>query len=93
MNGKDVRQMKNSWFIKITSSILVICMVCLLYIQADKALTKRVIDQELRGVWVSTVWNLDYPVAPTTSSEELKRQTDAILETVDEKGFNAVFFQ
>lgn len=85
--------MRSSWIVKITSSILVICMVCLLYTQADKALTKRVIDQELRGVWVTTVLNLDYPVTPTVSSIELKEQADAILENVDANGFNAVFLQ
>ena len=91
--------MKGSWIVKIACSILVICMVCLLYIQAgkvvieEKVLTKREIDQELRGVWVSTVVNLDYPITPTTSSEWLKMQTDMILEKVDESGFNAVFLQ
>ena len=85
--------MKNSWHVKIVSSILVICMVCLLYIQASKVLMKREIDQELRGVWVATVVNLDYPVTPTTSVESLKRQTDTILENVDKNGFNAVFLQ
>ena len=91
--------MKSSWIVKIACSALVICMVCLLYIQAgkvvieEKVLTKREIDQELRGVWVSTVVNLDYPVTPTTSSEQLKYQADTILEDVDESGFNAVFLQ
>lgn len=93
MNGKAERQMKNSWHVKIVSSILVICMVCLLYIQASKVLMKREIDQELRGVWVTTVVNLDYPITPTTSAESLKMQTDTILENVDENGFNAVFLQ
>ena len=85
--------MKNSWHVKTVSSILVICMVCLLYIQASKVLMKRERDQELRGVWVATVVNLDYPVTPTTSVESLKRQTDTILENVDKNGFNAVFLQ
>ena len=85
--------MRSSWIVKISSYILVIFMVCMLYIQADKALTKRVIDQELRGVWVTTVLNLDYPATPTVSSEELKEQADAILENVDANGFNAVFLQ
>lgn len=91
-NRKDVHQMRRSWMVKIASCVLVICMICLLYIQAGKV-SKRVIDQELRGVWVATVVNLDYPVKPTASSERLKQQTDTILEKVDENGFNAVFLQ
>ena len=55
--------------------------------------SKREADGEMRGVWVSTVWGLDYPSAPTTSAEELKSQADAILEGADQYGFNTVFLQ
>lgn len=48
---------------------------------------------ELRGVWVSSVINLDYPAAPTASEAELKRQADAILDGAAALGFNAVFLQ
>ena len=37
-------------------------------------------EEEMRGIWVATVSNLDYPVAPTASSEELARQADMILD-------------
>lgn len=49
--------------------------------------------QELRGVWVSTVANLDYPLSPTTNSEELKKQADKIISDCADLGFNAVFLQ
>ena len=50
-------------------------------------------DKEMRGVWVSSVINLDYPKAPTTSADELCKQADAILDGAVECGFNAVFLQ
>lgn len=37
--------------------------------QRDPLLTKE--EKEMRGVWVSSVINLDYPVSPTFSSSEL----------------------
>lgn len=61
--------------------------------KSPESTMKREIDGELRGVWVSTVWGLDYPSAPTTSEAELKSQADAILEGADQYGFNAVFLQ
>lgn len=50
-------------------------------------------EKEMRGVWVATVFNLDYPAAPTTSSAELSRQADMILDYTKACGFNAIFLQ
>ncbi len=50
-------------------------------------------EKKMRGVWVSSVYNLDYPKKPTTSSEALKAEADNILDDCKALGFNAVFFQ
>lgn len=50
-------------------------------------------DVEMRGIWVSTVINLDYPAAPTASEQELKKQADEILDNAAALGFNTVFLQ
>lgn len=49
--------------------------------------------EEVRGVWVSTVANLDYPTAPSVDSEALKAQADKIISDCIDLGFNAVFLQ
>lgn len=54
---------------------------------------RRETDQEMRGVWVASVENLDYPAVPTASAEELRAQADAVLDGADKSGFNAVFLQ
>lgn len=96
---KKMKRLDKSWVVRIICSALVLFLTVGLYLQAEripkeeKILTKREMDQEMRGVWVSTVVNLDYPAAPTTSAEELKIQADMILEEVEENGFNAVFLQ
>ncbi len=48
---------------------------------------------EMRGLWVSSVINLDYPSQPTTSADELRSQADKILDNAKACGFNAVFLQ
>ncbi len=58
-----------------------------------ETVTKREKNQEMRGVWVASVENLDYPAAPTASAKELRAQADAVLEGADKNGFNAVFLQ
>ena len=50
-------------------------------------------EEDLRGVWVSTVLNLDYPAQGTTDAAALRQEIDKILDRVVDLGFNAVFFQ
>ncbi|GHV08346.1 hypothetical protein FACS1894217_10630 [Clostridia bacterium] len=49
--------------------------------------------KQFRGLWVSSVMNLDYPSAPNLSDAELKREADAILSDAAELGYNAIIFQ
>ncbi len=50
-------------------------------------------NEELRGVWISTVANIDYPSQQTTDSNVLKNDLINILDNCKDMGFNAVFFQ
>ncbi len=50
-------------------------------------------QNDLKGVWVSTVYNLDYPNSGTTSATALRQQADAILENCEKMGCNAIFLQ
>lgn len=49
--------------------------------------------ERMKGVWVSSVANLDYPLKQTTDSDYLKSQADEIVANCKELGFNAVFLQ
>ncbi|MDP4095071.1 MAG: family 10 glycosylhydrolase, partial [Bacillota bacterium] len=48
---------------------------------------------ELRGLWVASVVNIDYPSKPTTDSETLKSEALKVLDYAKDMGFNAVFLQ
>lgn len=48
---------------------------------------------DLKGVWVATVYNLDYPSTPTKDINTLKSEAISILNNVKELGLNAVFLQ
>ena len=49
--------------------------------------------QEMRGVWVSSVYNLDYPTKATTSASALQSEADRILDNCVAAGLNTVFLQ
>lgn len=48
---------------------------------------------EFRGVWVATVYNLDWPSRPGLSAEEQKAELRAILDRAASLHLNAVLFQ
>ena len=50
-------------------------------------------SEEMRGVWVSSVYNLDYPSSPTPDPDKLRAEADEILDNCVKWGLNAVFLQ
>lgn len=50
-------------------------------------------DSEVRGLWIASVWNLDYPFRTDLSAAELEAEADAILNDCAANGINTIFFQ
>lgn len=51
---------------------------------------------EMRAVWLTTNWGLDWPASPATNERGAKQQQSdmcAMLDQVASMGFNTVFFQ
>ncbi len=48
---------------------------------------------EMRGVWLASVWGIDFPKKQGQSAEDLKKEADEIIKTVKETGLNSIFFQ
>ena len=49
--------------------------------------------EHMRGVWIASVSNIDFPSAPDLTKEQLESELDSIVDTADAAGLNAVFFQ
>lgn len=50
-------------------------------------------ERELRGIWLTTVWNIDFPTSSSLSAQAQQDQLIEILDILHDTGFNAVFFQ
>lgn len=50
-------------------------------------------DRELRGVWVATVSNINYPSQTGLSVAQQQQELDALLEVMVAHGLNAIVFQ
>lgn len=55
--------------------------------------TSYVPKRELRGVWVSTVVNIDWPSKPGLSSDLQKQELLRLLDAHQRAGLNAIFLQ
>lgn len=49
--------------------------------------------RELRGAWVASVWNINFPSSSKLDKEAQKKEIVKTLDTLQECGFNSVFFQ
>ncbi|MCL2361136.1 MAG: family 10 glycosylhydrolase [Defluviitaleaceae bacterium] len=79
-----------------TPFVLILCIVALLLAFAPNA---QVIGQpvpastEMRGLWVTSAYNLDFPSRRGMSPAEMRREIDEILGRAYVLGINAVFVQ
>lgn len=49
--------------------------------------------EDLRGVWIASVRNINFPSKPGLSAEEQMLELDKIVENAQYMGLNAIFFQ
>ena len=74
-------------------------LVCLLLLTACFSSEQAVSDVhaadsgKLKGVWVASVFGIDYPSKATTDDRQLRNDAVKILDNIADMGFNAVFFQ
>lgn len=51
------------------------------------------IEDEMRGIWIATVNNINFPSKQGLSAESLKKELDEIVDFSSQNGFNAILFQ
>ncbi len=47
----------------------------------------------VKGVWVSTVFNIDFPSKNTLTADQLKKEVDAVMDNAVQFGLNTVYLQ
>lgn len=72
-------------------TLIILSLILPIFIVSAEENTSQKAD--FRGVWVSTVVNIDYPAKPTTDVETLKSEAIKILDNAKDMRMNAVFLQ
>jgi len=49
--------------------------------------------REVRGIWIASVYNINYPSKAGLSAAELAAELDDIVKTAKETGLNSIYFQ
>jgi len=73
--------------IKLIALLLIIC------IFAFSKISAQIIEMEMRGVWISTAYNLDYPSMPGLNAEQQQKEFIDYLNICKSLGINALFVQ
>ncbi|UKJ08003.1 glycoside hydrolase family 10 protein [Solitalea lacus] len=76
-----------------TPSRIVITLIFLLYLLPVKAQNNLPPKRELRGVWIATVANIDWPSSKQLSATEQQDEFKYILDQHKRTGINAIFGQ
>jgi len=92
-------------FLIITLSIVIVILIVLLSIEiinsnkfSDNSLQtvpkpQNNLKANIKGVWVASVYNIDFPSRPNLSNNELMKELDNILDITSQSGLNTIFFQ
>ncbi|MGM9526368.1 MAG: glycoside hydrolase family 10 protein [Peptococcaceae bacterium] len=51
------------------------------------------VSEELRGMWIASVYNIDFPSKQNLSTVQMKQELDTILDDAQTMHLNAIFFQ
>lgn len=51
------------------------------------------VQEELRGMWIASVYNIDFPSKQNLSTAQMKQELNQILDDAEAMHMNAIFFQ
>lgn len=77
----------------LSAIVIFITAACSSMNSSEENLNIGSVQGEFRGIWVSTVMNLDYPSAPGAGVDTLKKEADYLLDNAKDMGMNAVVLQ
>ncbi|MBK6998125.1 MAG: family 10 glycosylhydrolase [Lewinellaceae bacterium] len=79
--------------ISLRLSFLFLSVFCLTQTVAQTQKVSQSPPAELRGAWIATVANIDFPSQPGLTSAQIKVEFDSILDILKAMNMNAVFVQ
>lgn len=82
-----------AWTRLLTTMLMCIFSITQIYTQTIAKSADLLPQREMRGLWVATVNNIDWPSSPGLSTDALEREARTIVTRAKEMGLNAIFLQ
>ncbi len=70
-----------------------VLLIAYLHAEACGNATVELPTREHRGTWIATVYNIDWPLSPTSSVTTQQDQLKYLIAQISRAGLNAVYFQ
>lgn len=77
---------------KLITCLIIFCMM-LFVVPSPLSTLSLANDSEVRGMWISSVFNIDFPSKGGLSADQQKKELLDILDVAQKNKLNAVFFQ
>lgn len=90
--------MNRSKVMIIVISLVILLLLSIILVLIQKFETVEIVNAQpteinIKGIWISTVYRLDYPSAGTTNDALLKKDVSDAIRLCQETGINTIFFQ
>lgn len=72
---------------------VVVLLIAFCYAEAYDNIPVELPSREHRGTWIATVYNIDWPLSPTSSVTAQQDQLKYLIAQISRAGLNAVYFQ
>ncbi|MGI6030579.1 MAG: family 10 glycosylhydrolase [Eubacteriales bacterium] len=76
---------------RMISTLLAVAVMATLLVAPQATAAEK--EEEMRGTWIATVYNINFPSKQGLSAQQQKQELDAIVKNAQEMGLNAIFFQ
>lgn len=83
---------KAAAFLLISTLVLSLC-ACGKSEAKPEEKVESAVKHDFTGVWIATVYNINYPSVTNLSADDLKNEIDGIVECCEDVGIDTVFFQ
>lgn len=87
-----MKKIRSNFALLMICSFLLQIAICPVIATQNEEINTELVS-EMRGIWVASVYNLDYPAKQTTEVSKLKEEAIKILDDTKDLGLTAVFLQ
>ena len=73
--------------------VFALAIVLVLYTSDRNPTGEEKMQEDVAGVWIASVANIDFPSSTNLDAQTLREEIDAIVDKTSDLGLNTIYFQ